>query len=149
MKIAWHTSPHKLCAHTVAVAIKTGTLEKYVKWYQTRKCSGANLSAIKSQRLAARKERVFQREHPRKLSLLLQMLMKRCGNILGAERMETILHWMICHQILTQLMELTLIILHLVDQILAPLHTFRLAVQVETKVLVLMCQHKIHSICSR
>ena len=36
----------KLCAHAVAVAIKTGTLEKYLKWYKTRKGSGANLSAI-------------------------------------------------------------------------------------------------------
>ena len=36
----------KLCAHTVAIAIKTGTLKKYIKWYKTRKCGGVNLSAI-------------------------------------------------------------------------------------------------------
>ena len=36
----------KMCAHTIAVAIKTGSVEEYLKWYKTKKGSGPNFTAL-------------------------------------------------------------------------------------------------------
>lgn len=36
----------KICAHTVAVAIKTGSVQKLLKWHNSRKIGGPNLTAV-------------------------------------------------------------------------------------------------------
>ena len=36
----------KMCAHTIAVAIKTGSVEEYLEWYMTKKGSGPKFTAL-------------------------------------------------------------------------------------------------------
>ena len=36
----------KTCSHTVAVALKTGNLDKYIKWYSTTKRRGPSMTAV-------------------------------------------------------------------------------------------------------
>ena len=41
-----HCKSSKTCSHTVAVAHKTGNLDKYIKWYSTTNRKGPGMTAV-------------------------------------------------------------------------------------------------------
>ena len=64
----------KICAHSVAVAIKTGNVEKFLKWHNSKKVGGPNITALaeaKKPKSAGKKRKGVTKKSARKIKSIV------------------------------------------------------------------------------